>query len=146
MPRYFTLGQAHSLLPRVKTLLDQAVQAKAQYERAEARTQEVVRRVMTLGGILVDRAVFQLNRDLQERSGERLKSNVEEIHGMGVLIKDLDIGLVDFPTLLNGVEVYLCWRIGEDAIEWWHGVSDGFAGRQAIDQEFIRNHAGEDPD
>ena len=143
MRRYFTLGQAQALLPRVKTLLEQAVHAKTQYTIAESRTQETVRRVMTLGGVHIDRAVFQLNRDLQERSGERLKSAVEEVHGMGVLIKDLDTGLVDFPTLLSGEEVYLCWKLGEDRIEWWHAVSDGFAGRQPVDQEFLENHRGE---
>ena len=143
MPRYFTLTQARELLPRVKALIESAVKAKEQYQMAEARTQDTVRRVMTLGGVFIDRAVFQLNRDLQQRSGERLKSSVEEIHGMGVLVKDLDIGLIDFPTLFRNEEVYLCWRIGEDDIEWWHGVDEGFGGRKPIDTEFLENHRGQ---
>jgi len=57
-------------------------------------------------------------------------------------VKDLDIGLVDFPTLFRGAEVYLCWRLGEPAIQFWHGVDEGFAKRKAIDQDFRDHHNG----
>jgi hypothetical protein len=58
-------------------------------------------------------------------------------------VKDLDIGLVDFPTTFNGVEVYLCWKLGEPGIEFWHGVEEGFRGRKPIDREFLENHRGD---
>jgi hypothetical protein len=62
---------------------------------------------------------------------------------MGVLVKDLDTGLVDFPTLFRGVEVYLCWKLGENGIEFWHGVEEGFRGRKSIDQDFLDHHEGD---
>jgi hypothetical protein len=142
MPRFFTLAQVRDLLPRVKTLIEQAVDGKAQYEAAQEWTQDFAHRVTLRGGILVDRTAYVLNKDKQERGAERLKSAVEEIHSMGVLIKDLDIGLVDFPTLFRGEEVYLCWRMGEADVRFWHGVHEGFQGRKAIDQEFLNNHRG----
>jgi hypothetical protein len=68
---------------------------------------------------------------------------MERIEEMGVVVKDLDVGLVDFPTLFRGEEVYLCWRMDEDDIDHWHGVNEGFAGRKPIDQHFVENHRGE---
>jgi hypothetical protein len=59
------------------------------------------------------------------------------------VVKDLDIGLIDFPTLFHGVEVYLCWKLDEPAIEFWHGVDEGFRGRKAIDRDFRDNHRGD---
>jgi hypothetical protein len=56
------------------------------------------------------------------------------------VVKDLDTGLLDFPTLYQGREVYLCWRLGESQINYWHGVDEGFAGRKAIDDDFLANH------
>ena len=61
----------------------------------------------------------------------------------GVVVKDLDIGLIDFPTLFRGEEVYLCWKLGETGIRFWHGLDEGFRGRKPIDEEFLANHRGE---
>ncbi len=146
MPRFFTLEQARELLPRAKALIVKAVAAKAEYHSAEGWTQDFVRRVMLLGGVLVDRAPYERNRNSQIRAGERLKSAVEEIQSLGIVVKDLDVGLIDFPTLFRGNEVYLCWRIGEDDLSYWHGVNEGFAGRKTIDKEFLDNHRGREAD
>lgn len=146
MPRFFTLAQVRELLPRVKTLIDQAVDGKAQYESAEQWAQDFAHRVTLRGGILVDRSAYVLNKDRRDRGAERLKAAVEEIHGLGVLIKDLDIGLVDFPTLFRGEEVYLCWRMGEEDVRFWHGVHEGFQGRKSIDQDFLDHHRGRETD
>lgn len=62
-----------------------------------------------------------------------LESCVEELAGIGVQVKDAETGLVDFPALRHGEEVLLCWLAGEDAVEWWHDLESGFAGRQPID-------------
>ena len=61
-----------------------------------------------------------------------------------MVVKDLDVGLVDFPTFYRGEEVYLCWRMDESDIDHWHGVHEGFAGRKEIDRHFVENHRGED--
>jgi hypothetical protein len=70
---------------------------------------------------------------------------VESIHELGVQVKDLDIGLIDFPTLYHGGEVLLCYRLGETGIGYWHDTSDGFAGRRKIDRDFVDHHSGEEP-
>ena len=73
------------------------------------------------------------------RSGEfavvadELESCVQELTGIGVQVTDAETGLVDFPAIRHGEEVLLCWRAGEDAVEWWHDHESGFAGRRAID-------------
>ncbi len=142
MPTFFTLEQARALLPQVRALIEQAVGSKEQYRISDEWTQNFIRRVMMLGGVLVDRVPFERNRDLQNRSALRLKSAVESIQELGVLVKDLDAGLIDFPTLFRGNEVYLCWRLGEDDLQFWHGVNEGFAGRRPIDDDFIEHHRG----
>ena len=60
---------------------------------------------------------------------------IEAVHGLGVLVKDVDAGLVDFPALREGEEVLLCWHLGEDEIGYWHGLEDGFAGRRPLPLE-----------
>jgi hypothetical protein len=59
---------------------------------------------------------------------------VDRIHAMGVLVKDLDTGLVDFPWMRDGTMAYLCWRLGEPAVDWWHDVDSGVAGRRRLDE------------
>ncbi len=64
---------------------------------------------------------------------ERVVKNVEKIQEMGVLVKDMEKGLCDFPCHLDGRIVYLCWKLGESKVEWWHETQDGFKGRKKID-------------
>lgn len=66
---------------------------------------------------------------------ETVVACVEELESLGVLVKDLDSGLVDFPARRQGEDVLLCWRVGEAAVEWWHGPAEGFAGRKRVDWE-----------
>lgn len=146
MPRFFTLTQVRDVLPRVNRLVQQGIESKNQYQSAEQWTDQFLRRVIMQGGILADRGPFIRNRDAQQRSGARLKSSIEDLQNMGVLVKDLDTGLVDFPTLLRGDEVYVCWQLGEDDVTFWHGVNEGFGGRKAIDKDFVENHRGRDLD
>ena len=70
---------------------------------------------------------------------------MERINNWGVQVKDLDTGLIDFPTLYKGREVLLCWKLGEERIAYWHGVEEGFRGRKAIDDEFREEHRGSAP-
>jgi hypothetical protein len=71
-----------------------------------------------------------------------LENSLQAIAELGVQVKDLDTGLVDFPTLYRGGEALLCWRLGEAGIGYWHGVEDGFQGRKRIDAEFLDRHRG----
>ena len=68
-----------------------------------------------------------------DEAAGRLLEIVNRIQETGVLVKDLDMGLVDFPSLVDGEEIYLCWKLGEDHIAFWHGIDEGFAGRKPLD-------------
>ncbi|HTP33554.1 MAG TPA: DUF2203 domain-containing protein [Candidatus Acidoferrales bacterium] len=143
MSRRFTHAEAQRLLPEVGRLLRDALDAKTEYQEAEKAIRELSERVMLMGGILVDRERSMDARARRDAAAAMLKSAVEAVQETGCLIKDLDIGLVDFPTLFNGVEVYLCWKLGEPAIQFWHGVDEGFKGRKPIDREFLAHHRGD---
>jgi hypothetical protein len=143
--RFFTLDQAEQLLPEVETAIREAIAAKAEYAEAESDSQEFQRRVMLQGGVLVDHSKLLERKQRRASSARLLKEAVEKIQEYGCLVKDLDIGLIDFPTLFNGEEVYLCWKLGETGIRFWHGVQEGFRGRKAIDQEFLDHHQGDLP-
>jgi len=105
--------------------------------------QSITQRVIMLGGVLVDRQAVYQNKLLLDTSAERLKSAINKIQELGCIVKDLDIGLVDFPALYRGEEVFLCWKVGEPGIGFWHGIREGFAGRKPIDEEFRRLHRGD---
>lgn len=143
MPKRFTLSEAESLLPEIETIIREAVNLKAQYMEHEQALQSIVQRVAMQGGVVVDRQTVLQTRSERDRHGERLKSAVEKVQEYGCVVKDLDIGLIDFPTLFRGREVYLCWRMGESGIRYWHGVDEGFAGRKPIDGDFLENHQGD---
>lgn len=145
MPRFFTLQQAEKLLPQVEPAMREAVALKTEYQTAAKEWQEFSRRVAFLGGMLVDHSQPLDRKQRHDAIAQRLKSAIEKIHEYGCVVKDLDTGLVDFPTLLNGVEVYLCWKLGESGIHFWHGVDEGFRGRKEIDQQFLEQHQGELP-
>jgi hypothetical protein len=143
MPRYFTLAEARAALPVVGRSIREAVQAKAHYMEAEKAIQDLVQRILMMGGINVDTARAEAWKAQYDSNAQTLKNSMERIEDLGVLVKDLDIGLVDFPTLFRGEEVYLCWRMDEDDIDHWHGVNEGFNGRRPIDKHFVDNHRGE---
>jgi hypothetical protein len=100
---------------------------------------------MMMGGMQVDRTQLAARKDRRESAARAVQSSIEQVQGLGCLVKDLDIGLIDFPTVFNGEEVYLCWKLGESGIQFWHGVHEGFRGRRAIDEQFLREHQGELP-
>ena len=143
MPRYFTLAEARAALPVVGRSIREAVQAKAHYTEAEKAIQNLVQRILMMGGINVDTVAAEAWKAQYDSNVQTLKNSMERIEDLGVLVKDLDIGLVDFPTLFRGEEVYLCWRMDENDIDHWHGVNEGFNGRRPIDKHFVDNHRGE---
>lgn len=143
MSRRFTLETAESLLPEIEKGLREAIAFKAAFDETQSELQAVAQRVMMLGGVLVDREKIHQNKLRRDQCAENLRTVAQSIQELGCIIKDLDIGLVDFPTLFRGEEVYLCWKLGEPGIEFWHGTHEGFAGRKPIDQEFRETHRGD---
>jgi hypothetical protein len=146
MPRYFTRDQAERLLPKVERLIREALFLKVDFQESDDILRTAARDIMMRGGMTMDRDKMLQARERREASAARLQAALEAIHEEGVQVKDLDIGLLDFPTLYQGREVCLCWRMGESRIEFWHGPEEGFRGRKAIDDEFLANHSGDTAD
>jgi hypothetical protein len=143
MSRRFTLAEAEKLLPLVERLLREAVALKAEYQEAERQIQAFTGQITLMGGMAVDRTRVLSARSQRDESGARLKQALEKVQETGCEVKDLDIGLIDFLSRYRGRDVYLCWKLGEDGIRFWHGVEEGFAGRKPIDRDFRENHEGE---
>jgi len=143
MPKRFTLREAQSLIPSVDPLLRKAIDTKSRYAEAEQAIQSFGERILMMGGLVVDRQKAADVRQRRNRAAEELRGLIDNVQELGCVIKDLDTGLIDFPTLFRGREVYLCWKLGEASIAWWHGTEEGFAGRKAIDQDFLDHHEGE---
>lgn len=125
MPQYFTLQQANETLDTIRPLMDevQAIRQKIMTSQPEAWT--AIEKSVGNGG---NRTLSRIVQDF-----EKLDALVHRILDTGVLIKDVNIGLLDFPALKEGREVYLCWQYGEGDIAFWHEVDTGYAGRQPID-------------
>ena len=144
MTRYFTLAEAEALLPTVERHIRQAVHLKREHEGAQGEQREFQRNVNLMGGVRIDRARFLALRSKADATMARLNEILTEVSALGVQVKDLDKGLIDFPTFYHGTEVLLCWHLGEDGIRYWHGLDEGFRGRKEIDQEFLENHRNVD--
>jgi hypothetical protein len=132
----FTLDEAQGLLPILESLLKRAIESKQAAEDLQGEMAALVRRIFTSGGMFIDPAAAQKRKLALEALVQRAKDAIQEIDAIGVQVKDLDTGLLDFPCLLEGETVLLCWKRGEPRIDFWHRVEDGFAGRQPIDARF----------
>jgi hypothetical protein len=130
----FTLEEAQSMLPALAGLVRAAIDGKKVMDDVDTEFQALAHRVFLAGGLLVNVAHFARRRAERDKALQRVKDAVHEIDAIGVQIKDLDIGLLDFPCLVNGETVLLCWKFGEKQITHWHGTDEGFAGRKLIDE------------
>ena len=131
-PRYFTLDEANAALEKLRPVAEEMVARRRQLVDAQGRRAELGAQVVTNGGDLTPSDFAEADEELENAASE-LARCVEQIQAAGVLVKDLDQGLLDFPALRGDEEILLCWRVGEDRIEYWHGLEEGFAGRKPID-------------
>jgi hypothetical protein len=134
----FTLDEAQSLLPVLESLLKRAIAGKAAAEDVENWLAELSRRIFLSGGMRVDIASVVRRRAEMDAHLERVRETIAEIDSIGVQVKDLEAGLLDFPFKLDDQVVLLCWRMGETTIEHWHTVDSGFQGRKPVDERFKR--------
>jgi len=132
--KYFNRHQAEELLPAIGHFLEEAQKQKRALDSISADISNAALRVMMLGGSLPPFAELNRKKTQREKLAEQLAETVEEIQQTGCVVKDLDTGLVDFPSLRGGEKVYLCWKLGEARIEYWHGLEEGFAGRKPLDE------------
>jgi hypothetical protein len=137
--RTFTLDEAQTLLPILESLLKQAISGKKLIEEVDAGLQETAHRVFLNGGTLVNVVHLARRKAEREKAIQRIKDAVAEIDATGVQVKDLDIGLLDFPCTVEGEVILLCWKLGEEKITHWHGTSEGFAGRKPIDDRIANS-------
>jgi hypothetical protein len=112
-------------------MVERLVAAKAAFDAAQERSDEAARRIAGNGGAIPPAELGELHAEVARLAGE-LATALDELEALGILVKDLDTGLVDFPSELDGEPVLLCWRLGEDEIAWYHGRDDGFAGRRPL--------------
>ncbi|HTJ29349.1 MAG TPA: DUF2203 domain-containing protein [Acidobacteriaceae bacterium] len=134
----FTLDEAQSLLPVVESLLKRATESKLAADEIETGLAELVRRIHIAGGMMVDIGAVAAQRATLGQYLQRARETVAEIDAIGVQVKDLDSGLLDFPCRIDDEVVLLCWKAGEPAIDYWHTTEAGFKGRQPIDERFRR--------
>jgi hypothetical protein len=125
MPQYFTLQEANTALVAIRPWMEEVMQIR---ERVLAKQPEAWPAIEKSAGNGGNRTLSDMIEDF-----ERFDLLIHQIQETGALIKDINIGLLDFPALKEGREVYLCWKYEEDDIQFWHEVEAGFAGRQPIE-------------
>jgi hypothetical protein len=130
--RTFTLEEANALLAELRPVAERMVDLRRHHLEAIDRRDELAARIGSNGGGIS--AADVLERDAQiEQLAAALEAVIDRILEAGVQVKDIEAGLLDFPSLREGEVVLLCWRVGEGEIEYWHTVDEGFAGRKPVD-------------
>jgi hypothetical protein len=134
-PRLFSLPEAERARRHVEPLLIEAMEGRRQVAELDDKLSAIANRILIMGGITIDYDIAAHMRSEYNRMVTRVKDALDQIHATGCVVKDLDSGLVDFPAVLHNESVYLCWRLGEDRIRFYHRQDEGFAGRKPIDPE-----------
>lgn len=137
--RTFTFDEAQSLLPVLDSLLRTAMKSKQTMEEVDAEMQELHHRVFLNGGTFLNIVPLAGRKAERAKAEQHAKDAIAEIDAIGVQVKDLSIGLLDFPCEVEGQTILLCWKLGEKGITHWHGVQEGFAGRKPVDERIIRS-------
>jgi hypothetical protein len=132
-PRLFTLTEAERARRELEPFLVEAIDCRKKLAGLETDLTAVSARITMMGGVIVPYEKLATLRAEHQQLAETLKSALNRILETGCIIKDLEVGLLDFPALINNEEVYLCWRLGEDRIRFYHRQDEGFAGRKPLD-------------
>lgn len=130
--RYFVPEEVERLIPRLTDCMQRVMRAQAVAREAQGWLDAEQRRITASGGGVVDQAAWRTRRERVEASTTVMRQGLGEIQELGGVIKDLGLGLVDFPHLRGGREVNLCWRYGEQRITHWHGLDEGYAARKPL--------------
>jgi hypothetical protein len=141
----FTLQEAQRLLPVLQSLLKRSMEGKQLIEQVEKELQDLKHRILLSGGLMVDVPAVARRRAERDKALQDTKDALAEIEAIGVQVKDLDIGLLDFPCEVEDEVILLCWKYGEDKIAFWHGMEEGFRGRKPIDERILRGKKREKP-
>ena len=131
--RLFTLTEAERARRELEPFLIEAIGARKKLNELEVELGAVSTRILLMGGMIVPYGKLAEKRMEHQSLAEVMKSNLEKILSTGCVIKDLDVGLLDFPAIIDNEEVYLCWKLGEDRIRFYHRQDEGFSGRKPLD-------------
>lgn len=134
--RMFTLTEAERTRVEVEPVLIEAIEMGRKLQEVDRGLQDAAQRIAMLGGALVTREPIEKMRAEHDRLNDAMRAALERIESTGCVVKDLEVGLLDFPAMINNEEVYLCWRLGEDRIRFYHRQDEGFAGRKPLDPRY----------
>jgi hypothetical protein len=126
------------MLPVLRSLLRRGMEAKQRVEEIEGEFQKLGHHIFLTGGSEVDVVKLAKRRAESDKALQQIKDCLAEIEATGAQVKDMDSGLLDFPCLVDGEIILLCWKLGEEKITHWHGLEEGFAGRKPIDERIAR--------
>jgi len=128
----FTVDEANELVPQIRARLERLVLQKREFDRLESRMAILL--VATAGAASDNPDAIELAAltEQRRRLGEVMGAGVQELHDKGVMVKDLDRGLVDFYALAGDRLIFLCWHLGEADVSHWHALDSGFRGRQPL--------------
>jgi len=131
MPRYFTQDEATILLPEIAPILEQIIDLRARLDRAERDLVSLHWKARSNGNVTHEGS-FTTGQSTRAELLAEISAAIAQVQAMGIELKDPSTGLIDFPSLREGRVVYLCWRLGEPGISYWHDLDTGFAGRQPL--------------
>ena len=143
--RTFTLQEAQALLPVLESLLKTAMEAKNTIDKVQAEMNHLSNRIFMNGGTLINVVATARRKAEGEKAIQQAKDALAEINATGVQVKDLDIGLLDFPCVVGDQVILLCWKVGEKVIAHWHATDEGFAKRKPIDERIVNANDAKDP-
>jgi hypothetical protein len=132
-PKYFSLTEAERLRVQLEPVLIEAMEARRKMAEVEVKLRAIAERIERSGGLMISYEDAVKVRREHTRLEDAVRGALERIHSTGCVVKDLDVGLLDFPARINDEEVYLCWRLGEGRIRFYHHQDEGFSGRKPID-------------
>ena len=130
-PDRFTVEEANELLPYLAPLLVQIRALKGEHDRSQEKVAELALKMRSNGHILD--VELRRTREALEKAAAKLTELVERVQSYGCQLKDMEMGLIDFPAILDGRELLLCWKLGEENVAYWHDLETGYPGRRPID-------------
>jgi hypothetical protein len=131
--RLFTLSEAEETRVEIESSLIEAMESRRKMADLEATILALTERIVRMGGVSIPYEKAAATRIERDRVAASLQDAIDRIHSTGCVVKDLDVGLLDFPARMDNQDVYLCWRLGEDRIRFYHRQDEGFAARKPID-------------
>lgn len=130
--RRFEPGDVERLIPDLTRIMARLMEAQAEAAAASERLHAEQQRIGMAGGGILDQAAWRRDAERLAARGRTMEEAVKEITALGGTVKDLGLGLVDFPHLRDGRIVNLCWKYGEGSVGYWHGLDEGYASRKPL--------------